>query len=150
MKALILFLILSMLSACGMKRQNHFQHQQIADAAWLRSDSINSKLFNRQSGNRKIEFRRTQWSPPDSLGRQYINTITEITTKEESEEETVHAVSAGTTLQSATKLIEQTESILKAETGTWKDCALKIGLFALLLGIIWFLLYIYCGKYKRN
>jgi len=86
MKTIIISGTLFLLCSCGIKQKAHIQRNEYIQTEIVSRDSINMNRLYQQLSNRRISVKHIELAHPDTLGRQSVETITDIIIEEEVQE----------------------------------------------------------------
>lgn len=124
---IFLFLLLGC-GACSTNRHRQFSNRGAVKVASSHSDSIQQVLRNRISADQKIKIRHIMFDAPDSVGRQSITGITEVTVEEQSRQESVTTTTGGSVTQSQADIFKESEDIMVSQESIGKKWIRKAGL----------------------
>jgi len=77
------FLFLFLFASCKVRKQTAVHRQETTQTECVSLDSLSGRLFSQMSAKREIQTRLFTFTPPDSLGRQAICAVLEMTVEEE-------------------------------------------------------------------
>ncbi|MDR1556205.1 MAG: hypothetical protein LBS88_04135 [Tannerellaceae bacterium] len=113
-----------LLWGCGVKRQEQSQYRETERMEMLRTDSLQVRRLAREWSGRKMEVQHIEFMEPDSVGRQFMQSVTLFTSAEEARGEVSSALASKTEAEAGAEREAEATQHKRREAGTKKGSLL--------------------------